>query len=1154
MPPGEPKTISLQTSEAEIAEQTRQFLNRAGQEDKICMDFELHVTAISVTLPPMNLVDLPGIISIDPTLKQQTEELLKRYVQASSKDIFLAVSSASSAPSDWTSIRLVREHGLGDRTIGVITNCDRLLVDDDEDQLLRSWLGNQAGEGFVPLEPHGYVAVANLKCRNMKSDESYADWMRRRAKEELRVFTDTLQMQDCVDEGKASMQALLDRIGKMYSMHVINHWLPLTAKKLMQVWYGCCKELEALGLPRSSGDLEGEALRQLKDAALAEVRSRLEPVVSRTRSFFQAEIAKPMQDYLFKQFGELEETAVNVLELDLHLRNASQRICQGLPLKPLPAGFPTELREMMSGLLDRREESAFKLERLPGLARRLQQNLHAQMPKLEVDKARAQITEFLKKALTPEISEVLKAEAVEFPVGTVKLKVDKATVSMVCLNFLGKAFQAISTDEALEERILVPALKEQEQETCHHARERIYLHMGLCAKSLLKLMDMHQKHTDTIEADLLQKWWPKHALGPVCVTLQGNHREHNGFREEACNPIATAMFNALLLTSNSCAKFTKDIRSSIDPVWVCQVPERFGAAGFVCRVQDVDSAKGFRAVECPLQWFSWMHVEVIGVDSVLLHDNYKDLISMLQPVCSDCTSSWQWLELLFRASRDGHSPQTFHQRCDGKGPTVVIARSQGGHIFGGFTDVAWDSSGYKHSDHSFLFHLSGPGGIPMSKHPIYKNYGNAIHGHASGGPRFGNGVDMRIYQNGGQTQVNFNIGGSYNRQSMLVAGGSFNYLAESQNDVVLTDYEVFQIQTPVPDSSLLGLCAESLIAMLPPEFSAKTFRLLFRASRDGHSPQTFHQRCDGKGPTVVIARSQGGHVFGGFTDVAWDSSGYKHSDHSFLFHLSGPGGIPMSKHPIYKNYGNAIHGHASGGPRFGSGLDMNIYQNGGQTQVNFNIGGSYNRQSMLVAGGSFNYLAESQNDVVLTDYEVFQIQTPVPDSSLLGLCAESLIAMLPPEFSAKTFRLLFRASRDGHSPQTFHQRCDGKGPTVVIARSQGGHVFGGFTDVAWDSSGYKHSDHSFLFHLSGPGGIPMSKHPIYKNYGNAIHGHASGGPRFGSGLDMNIYQNGGQTQVNFNIGGSYNRQSMLVAGGSFNYLAESQNEVAVRDYEVFLLQ
>lgn len=54
---------------------------------------------------------------------------------------------------------------------------------------------------------------------------------------------------------------------------------------------------------------------------------------------------------------------------------------------------------------------------------------------------------------------------------------------------------------------------------------------------------------------------------------------------------------------------------------------------------------------------------------------------------------------------------------------------------------------------------------------------------------------------------------------------------------------------------------------LPTEMEGE-WRLLFRASRDGFGSESFHSKCDKKGPTITIARS-GEYIFGGFTEESW---------------------------------------------------------------------------------------------------------------------------------------------------------------------------------------------------------------------------------------------------------------------------------------------
>ena len=53
--------------------------------------------------------------------------------------------------------------------------------------------------------------------------------------------------------------------------------------------------------------------------------------------------------------------------------------------------------------------------------------------------------------------------------------------------------------------------------------------------------------------------------------------------------------------------------------------------------------------------------------------------------------------MIYKASRDGFSAEKFHELCDGKGVTLVIAVSQAhNRIFGGFTNIPWtQNDGFK---------------------------------------------------------------------------------------------------------------------------------------------------------------------------------------------------------------------------------------------------------------------------------------------------------------------------------------------------------------------------------------------------------------------------------------------------------------------------
>ncbi len=47
------------------------------------------------------------------------------------------------------------------------------------------------------------------------------------------------------------------------------------------------------------------------------------------------------------------------------------------------------------------------------------------------------------------------------------------------------------------------------------------------------------------------------------------------------------------------------------------------------------------------------------------------------------------LKLLYRASEHGYTARSFHECCDDKGPTLIMIKSDGGWIFGGYTTQSW---------------------------------------------------------------------------------------------------------------------------------------------------------------------------------------------------------------------------------------------------------------------------------------------------------------------------------------------------------------------------------------------------------------------------------------------------------------------------------
>ena len=53
---------------------------------------------------------------------------------------------------------------------------------------------------------------------------------------------------------------------------------------------------------------------------------------------------------------------------------------------------------------------------------------------------------------------------------------------------------------------------------------------------------------------------------------------------------------------------------------------------------------------------------------------------------------YKW-KLIYRASEHEYTVESFHEYCDDKRPTLIVIKSSGGWIFGGYTTQSWSGRG-----------------------------------------------------------------------------------------------------------------------------------------------------------------------------------------------------------------------------------------------------------------------------------------------------------------------------------------------------------------------------------------------------------------------------------------------------------------------------
>ncbi len=107
-------------------------------------------------------------------------------------------------------------------------------------------------------------------------------------------------------------------------------------------------------------------------------------------------------------------------------------------------------------------------------------------------------------------------------------------------------------------------------------------------------------------------------------------------------------------------------------------------------------------------------------------------------------------ELLYRASRDGCDPASFHARCDAAQMTLVVCRT-GDSVFGGFATQSWEvedgQDQYKEAEDCWLFTLVNSHGVPPTRFQCLKS-DYAIFCGAKFGPSFGLGRDLVFWYYG----------------------------------------------------------------------------------------------------------------------------------------------------------------------------------------------------------------------------------------------------------------------------------------------------------------------------------------------------------------------------------------------------------------------
>ena len=151
------------------------------------------------------------------------------------------------------------------------------------------------------------------------------------------------------------------------------------------------------------------------------------------------------------------------------------------------------------------------------------------------------------------------------------------------------------------------------------------------------------------------------------------------------------------------------------------------------------------------------------------------------------------MELIYRGTRDGSDCNSFHNKCDNQGPTIVLCQNEKGNIFGGYASISWTSDNQYHkADESFIFTLTNMHGTVPTRY-LDKNYPQyAVYHGNDRGPSFGGAHDIGICNNFLDSNNSYSaIGFSY--QDVLGKGNSIFSGDAYSGNFKLKELEVFKL-------------------------------------------------------------------------------------------------------------------------------------------------------------------------------------------------------------------------------------------------------------------------------------------------------------------------------------------------------------------------
>jgi len=255
----------------EAMQRVMERLNGGG--NGVCPDKMLIVDIESPSVPSLDLVDLPGLVTASAVgepadMPTQTRAIAEKHIaEHSDHSIYLCVVPATAAPNTSSAMHLIQQKGVESKTLGVLSMCDKLFKGDQHKLADRL---NQVGDS-VQLNPNGYVAITNAPVQNCHG-LSVTERLKRQRDAEEKWFNEEIDLPEQL-RSRVTTPSLVNHLMELVLEFMKRTHIPNALKQLVSELDRLEKKNNELGLPELS-------CMQGPPFVLAKTRKQVLPIVN----------------------------------------------------------------------------------------------------------------------------------------------------------------------------------------------------------------------------------------------------------------------------------------------------------------------------------------------------------------------------------------------------------------------------------------------------------------------------------------------------------------------------------------------------------------------------------------------------------------------------------------------------------------------------------------------------------------------------------------------------------------------------------------------------------------------------------------------------------------------------------------------------------